>query len=232
MKLFTPILQDQPISYAYNKPEIFRNKSREKKWGAPVYFAPPTYDYDVTGTGGYYYKYGHNATEKLGKLGNCTYWCLTRYLEVSNITLTCIIGDAGKTFAKYDGRKDGSLSSHIAIGDKVQQGDMLVFADNLENDGWGHIIFVEKVDATKVYISESAYSTKECYRDKACITYTLNKNDLITANRIALRPQMPFSEYLIGVIHTGDVFSQEKDYKALYEEAQDKLDRIEDIVNE
>lgn len=232
MKLFTPLTADQPLTYAQARPDHYRNVAREEHWGAPVFFSPASWVYDQSGSPGPYYKYGHNANEKLGKYGNCTWWCLSRHHQNCGEWETSIIGDAGATFDKYKGRKDGSLEKQIYIGDKLQPGDMLVWADNLENNGNGHINYIEKIDGNNVFISESGYSTKTCYKDKACIVYTLDKTKLTSTKRISLRPVQPYSEYLIGVIHTGDIYEKETDYKSLYEEAQAKLDEIKEIVND
>lgn len=208
MKLFEPFLKDVPLSYAYERPQFYRNAAREEKWGTPVYFAPSTWEFDVNGSPGPYYSYGHNATEKLGKYNNCTWFCLCRHHENSGEILTALIDHACNVFDNYKGRKEGSLLSQIYIGDKVQQGDMLVWADDLDGNGSGHVNYIEKVDDEKVYISEGGYSKKPCYKDKTCITYTLNKADLITSTRLSLRPVAPYSEYLIGVIHTGDCYDK------------------------
>ena len=230
MKTFEPILEDKPIEYAYNLPKIFRNTAREKAFGSPVYFFPPNYTLEQFGCGGYHYQYGYPYDIKRGYKGNCTYWFGCRYLEVSGITLKEVIDSAKNIFKNYKGRKDGGLNSGMYIGETIQKGDGLVFADNLENTGDGHIVFVEDVEGNTLHISESAYSQKSVYEGKACIVYTLDKNKMVCGKSITLRPQLPYSEYLIGVIHTGDVFDKEKDYKALYEEAQNKLNKIKEIL--
>lgn len=230
--MFAPILEDKDISYAFSRPAIFRNAPRELKWGAPVYFYPPNYSLNQTGCGGYEYLYGHPYKKGQAYKGNCTYWALCRYLEVSNISLTELIGNAIQMFPKYTGRKSGGNFGGEYLGNKVQKGDMLIFADDLKLKQAGHVVFVEDVEGQTLHISESAYSKKSIYEDKACIVYDINKELLSCGATITLRPKMPYNEYFYGIIHTGDVFTQEEDYKQKYEIAQSKLDRIEAIINE
>lgn len=229
--MFEPILQDQPIDFAYKHSEYFRNTAREQAFGVPVYFYPPNYNLNQYGTGGYYYTYGYNYNAHKGMKGNCVYWCGCRYAMLTNIFLKEVIGRAVDTWDKYSGRKSGGNFNNEFIGNKIQAGDMIVFADNLQKSGDGHIIFVEKVEGQTIYVSESAYSTKSIYEGKACITYTLNTNDMVCGRKITLRPKMPYQEIVYGVIHTGDVFkNKDIDYKKLYEEAQAKLDKIRGIL--
>lgn len=230
--MFTPILKDQPIDFAFKNKDYFRNVARENRWGTPVYFFPSTNIYDETGCGGYYYTYGYNYNAKKGMKGNCTYWCGCRYHMLSNIVLKEVIGRAIDTYGKYKGNKDGGNLNGQYIGATIQNGDMLIFADNKNLSGDGHIVFVEQVEGETLHISESAYSSKSIYEGKACITYTLKKSDMITGKYITLRPSMPYSEYLYGVIHTGDIFQDEKDYKKLYEKERTKNEKVKEYVKE
>lgn len=213
MKTFEPILNDMPISFAEQNKDYFRNKAREKAFGSPVYFFPPNYTLEQYGCGGYHYEYGYPYELKRGYKGNCTYWCGCRYLQVSNILLKEVIGRAVDTYDKYTERKDGGNFNGQNIGATIQKGDMLVFADNLQKQGDGHIVFVEDVNGYIANISESAYSQKSVYEGKACITYTLDTRDLVCGRTITLRPQMPYNEILYGVIHTGDVFDKQEPSK-------------------
>lgn len=221
MKDFVSILQDQPLQYAYDRPSFYRNKAREDKWGTPVYFAPSTNIYDQLGTAGPYYVYGKPCKIGQGYKGNCTWWCISRYHEVSGIILKECIGDAQDFLKKYKGRK----SSEGYVGDKIQKGDILVFKDS----DYGHVVFVEDVNGNTLHISESAYSKKSIYEGKACITYTLDKNKLIVGNKVTLRPQLPFSEYLVGVMHTGDVFDKDSTLQELKQENKALKERLAKI---
>lgn len=201
---FQPILEDLPLAKV--KENInFRNSAREQVWGKPVFFFPPNYSIDQLGCGGYHYVYGQPYREEQGYEGNCTYWVGCRYYDLSHKLLTEVIGRAVDTYPKYNGRKDGGNVNGQYIGDTINQGDMLVFADNKSIEGDGHIVFVEYVD-DKIHVSESGYSKNQVYHNKACVTYTLEKSDMVTGKSILLRPQAPYRELLYGVIHTGDVF--------------------------
>lgn len=230
--MFEPILQDQPIEYLLNRKEG-RNEPREKAWNvSPVLFFPPNASVDDYGQAGPHYERGKAYNVNYGYEGNCTYWIAVRYLILTGIILTECIGKAVDVFKKYKGRKSGGNFNGEYIGNTIQEGDILVFADDKSLSGDGHVIFVEKDFGDYFRNSEEAYSKKLCYRNKACIVYDLNKKDMITGRKISLRPQQPFSEILYGVIHTGDVFkNKDIDYKKLYEESQDKLERIKKIIN-
>lgn len=244
---FEPILNDLPISFAYERPQYFRNKAREDRWGTPVYFFPSTNKFDELGCGGYYYQYGYNANAKKGYLSNCTYVQGCFYHMRSGIILKELLGSAFTVFGRYKGRKTGGNFEGQYLGDVIQQGDMLIFADIDKNgkpniNGDGHIVSVE--DTTNdVPIMEGAYSMKPCYEGKACITYTIKKSDLYTGKKIVLRSNTPypFSSILYGVIHTGDVFDKEEKetYEELYYDTlakltvvEDKLNKIEDILKD
>lgn len=221
MKDFVSILVDQPIQYAYDRPEFYRNKAREDKWGKPVYFAPSTNGYDVLGTAGPNYSYGKPCKIGQGYNGNCTWWNISRYHETSGIILKECIGDAQDFLKKYKGRK----SEQGYVGDKIQKGDMLVYGDS----DVGHVNFVEDVKGNTLYISESAYSKKEIYKGKACITYTLDKSKMIVGNKITLRPQVPYTEVLLGVMHTGDVFDKDNTLQELKQEIKGYKERLAKI---
>lgn len=219
---FEPILNDLPLSWVEQYPQVFRNKAREEKWGSPVYFFPPTNKFNESGTSLYGYFYGRpyvsdedpywSKTDKYGNMphyNNCVAWCGALYYLRTGIILKCVIGDAFKTYDKYDGRKDGGNFNNQYIGDTIQAGDMLVFADvgkdgKPNTKGAGHIVSVE---TKELNICEGGYSRKKVYRNKACITYQLKKEDMYTGKVITLRPQSPYKEILYGVIHTGDVFT-------------------------
>lgn len=224
MKDFVSIYEDQLIEFAFVNASYFRNKAREAKWGVPVYFAPSTNGYDVLGTAGSNYVYGKPCKIGQGYNGNCTWWCIARYHMVSGIVLKECIGDAQYFLKKYKGRK----SDNGYVGDKIQKGDILVYGDS----DAGHVNFVEDVKGNTLYISESAYSKKEIYKGKACITYTLDKTKMVVGNKISLRPQVPYTEKLLGVIHTGDVFDKDSTLQELKQEnktLKDKLAKIKEL---
>lgn len=219
---FNPILEDLPISYVMDKPE-FRNKAREELWGSPVFFFPSTNKYDELGCGGYYYSYGYNYNAKKGKKSNCTYTAGAFHHLRSGIIDRSIIGRAVDIFDKYKGRKDGGEFDNKYIGGTLQPGDWLIFSDDLQKSGDGHIVTVETV-GNKFVVMEGAYSDKAIYEGKACIVYELNLNDMYTGKLIMLRPKMPFYEYLVGVCHTGDVYDKE--------EPIDVLEKINKLAKE
>lgn len=222
---FTPILEDKPLQYAYDRALCYRNVARESKWGTPVYFVPSTNVYDEIGMGGPYYKYGKPSKKGQGKNGNCTWWVTGRYHETSGIVLKECIGNGCDFLKKYKGRKD----DEGYIGDTIQKGDILVYSDS----DVGHVNFVEDVKGNTLYISESAYSSKSIYEDKACITYTLDKTKMIVGNKITLRPKLPYTEKLLGVMHTGDAFGEDgtvKELKAQVKELTDKISKIRELT--
>lgn len=201
---FIPLLESQPLSYAYNRPQYFRNKAREDAWGSPVYFVPSTNIFDEVGQAGPGYEYGKPYNVDQGMYGNCTWWVMGRCHEVSGIILKECVGDASGFYAKYSGKKDGgSLTSGVYFGDTIKAGDIIVFADSTSKLGTGHVIFVEKVDGNTLTVSESGYSHNASYKGMACLVYTLDKTKFKCGASISLRPQSPYSEIIYGVIHTG-----------------------------
>ena len=222
--MFKPILIDQPLSYAEQRPQFFRNIAREKAWGLPVYFVPADLALDYYGQPGPGYETGKPYNISQGKYGNCTWWIVGRCHEVTGHILTECIGDADDMFRKYSGRKDGGNFNGVSIGNKVLPGDILIWADNTELSGPGHVNFVEDVDNEYVYISESGYSKNELYKEKACITYKLKLSDLITGRRVTLRPKSPYSELFYGVIHTSDFINDWDEPKPVEkDETKDQL---------
>lgn len=218
---FKSLLEDQPLQYAYDRPTFYRNAARENKWGTPVYFVPSTNAYDQLGTAGPYYVYGKPCRPGQGVKGNCTWWCIARYHQVSGIILKECIGDANGFIKKYNGRKDSSGY----IGDTIQKGDILVYGDS----DVGHVNFVEDVKGNTLYISESAYSNKSIYENKACITYTMDKTKYVVGSVVTLRPKMPYTEKVLGVIHTGDVFGTEGTIKELKQQIKELTDTLNQI---
>ena len=244
---FEPILKDLPLSFAIANRKYFINEARSKAWGGDVFFFPSTNKLDVSGCSIYGYFYGKpfvddknplwNKTDIYGNTphySNCTGVQGAFYHLRSGIVLTALLGSAVGTYARYSGRKDGGNFNGQYLGDVVQEGDMLIFADIDKNgnptlNSDGHIVSVETTD-NNMTIMEGAYSRKDCYRDKACITYTIKKSDLITGKKIALRTntKYPYSEILYGVIHTGDVFDKTTNKK----EDVSKLSKINKLAKE
>lgn len=218
---FTSIYEDQPLDFAKDRPTFYRNIARENKWGSPVYFVPSTNVYDQVGTGGANYVYGKPWRLGQGMNGNCTWWCIGRYHETSGIILKECIGDADDFLKKYKGRKD----DEGYIGDTIQKGDILVYGDS----DVGHVHFVEDVKGNTLYISESAYSKKSIYENKACITYTMDKTKYIVGNIVTLRPKLPYTEKVLGVMHTGDVFGDDATIKELKKQIKELTDKMNEI---
>lgn len=198
---FEPILEDKPISFAYDRPQFFRNAEREKRWGVPVYFVPSSNKYDEVGQAYYGYVYGSKCDDTKGKYGNCTAWAMGSHQMRSGQLLKECVGDAFQVYAKYKGRKDGGVNGKY-IGDTLQQGDMLIYKDG----GAGHINVCERIQDGKVTLSESGYSRNSVYKGKACIVYDINLKDLIVGKTLTLRPKSPYNIEFYGIIHTGDVF--------------------------
>ena len=247
IKDFEPILKDLDIDFAKNN-KAFRNEAREKAWGKIVMFFPPNQPLGVNGCGGYGYNYGHTCPEEgslewnkkdkdgnwLYRYGNCTWLCGALYFWRTGIILKELIGPAWKTFDKFDGRKDGGELNNEYIGATIQKGDMLCFVDNLNKTGDGHIASVEDEDETLLYIVESGWSRQKPYIGKTCIAYTLKKSDMFTGKKVSLRPQQPYSEYVYGVIHTGDVFDREDKKSALEKEnkaLKEKIAKIKELCD-
>lgn len=223
---FTPILNDLPFSYMLEHKEYFVNTARSKAWGGDVFFFPANLKYDGYGCAiaGYFYGKPYvsdtdplwNKTDETGHQPhylNCTGTCGAFYHMRSGIILKALQGSAIGTYDRYDGRKHGGNLNGQYIGDTIQNGDMIIFAEidkygNPTKSGDGHIVSQELVDGNTLHILEGAYSRNKVYKDKACLTYTLNKTDMITGKIITVRPQAPYKLAVYGVIHTGDVFDK------------------------
>lgn len=223
MKQFISFTNDQPLTYAFEHQE-YRNKAREKAFGTPVYFVPSTNTLDEVGCGGAYYKYGYPSVKGQGRLGNCTWYVIARLQETTGQIHKELVGNANLFFNKYKGRKD----NEGYIGNLIQKGDVLVYADS----DVGHVNFVEDIIGDKIIISESAYSNNKLYEDKTCIVYEIDKSKFVCGQKITLRPKSPYTETLIGVIHTGDVFDKEKvDYQKLYENTIKELQQVKKTID-
>lgn len=224
----TPILNDLPFSYMLEHKEYFVNEARSKAWGGDVFFFPPNLPYGAFGCAiaGYFYgkpyvsdtspywnKYDENNCQP--HYLNCTGTQGAFYYMRSGIILKALLGSAIGTYDRYEGRKDGGNFNGQYIGDTIQDGDMIIFAELGENgnptkEGDGHIVGQELDEGNTLHIMEGAYSKNKVYKDKACITYTLKKSDMITGKIITIRPQAPYKMAVYGVIHTGDVYDKEE----------------------
>lgn len=221
---FEPILEDLSFDYVIKNKEYFINAARSKAWGGDVFFFPPNRALKDRGCAIYHYFCGRpfvedtdpywNKTDANGEkphYSNCTGVQGAFYYKRTGIILDCLLGDAIKAYEKYEGRKDGGNFNGQYIGDTIQQGDMIIFADVDDNgkptmNGCGHILSDELEENGLFHIMEGAYSRKTIYKGKACLTYTLKKSDMITGKVITVRPQSPYKLAVFAVIHTGDVF--------------------------
>ena len=200
MASFTPILSNQPLSYAFNKPSCFRNTYREDQFGSPVYFVPPE-GWTGYGEGGPKYRWGYNYDNSPSTyLGNCTWWCLGRMLDcgyVGDVQFT--ITDAKNWYDRYDGSKDTNINN-------LQEGDVIVFETNSDPSLEGHVMFVEQISGTNVTISESAYSQRSVWVDKSCLVTTYTKTQLSYGAIVDMYKDLdsPYYERVIGYIHTNE----------------------------
>ena len=192
---FSPILSNQPLSYAENRSQ-YRNAPRENAWSSPVFACGP--DTPISGYISYpgpKYQYGYNyynspATNK----GNCTWWCWCRCLEANGTQLSLHLGDAKNWYDNYGGSKDRNANN-------IQAGDIIVLTDN----DAGHVMFVEMVSGSTVYISQSAYSTRAVWNDKSCLVTSFDKSEIYQGSSINMYKNLdtPAYETVVGVIHTG-----------------------------
>lgn len=93
----------------------------------------------------------------------------------------------------------GSVSRNA---NNIQAGDIIC----LERDGTaGHVAFVEKVEGSTVYISQSAYSTRNVWDGMACLCTTYDKADIYQGNGLNIYKDLDsaYTEYVVGVLHTG-----------------------------
>lgn len=199
---FTPILNDRSIDSIRNNTN-YRNNAREVNAGAPVFFTPSYYADGVSGFGGPkylspppYYNYDNSPSTWLG---NCTWWCCGRLQEALGKRIMDYIGNtawhAKYWYENFTGDKDTNA-------DNAQAGDIIV----LTNSGEGHVAFIEKVEAGIIYISESAYSQRSEWVDKACLVTTYPQSSIYAGASIDMYKDIGPSFYstVVGVIHTGE----------------------------
>ena len=205
---FTPILSDLSIDNIRNNTH-YRNANREVYAGDPVFYTPSNRALGANGFGGPkyveirpgyppYYNYDNSPS---AWLGNCTWWCAGRLEDALGKRIFDYFNstediDANKWYDIFTGTKYTNANNAVA-------GDIVVMSDS----GPGHVFFIEKIEAGVMYISQSAYSQRIVYTDKACITTSFNISDIYAGNQINIYQGTGSSAYyetIIGVIHTGD----------------------------
>lgn len=195
---FTPILTDQPISYARNR-SAYHNGPRESSWGFPVYFSPQDFLVGQYGYPGPRYKEGYTydncPAPENNYNGNCTWWCWGRLYDTMGVYLPNM-GDAKYWYDRYSGSRDTDASN-------IQPGDIIV----LEDSGPGHVMFVEQVSGNTIYISQSAYSTRSVWVGMACLVTSYSKSEIVAGRTVDMYRNIdsPYYETVVGVIHTGGV---------------------------
>lgn len=203
---FNPILSDLAIGdIRYNT--NYRNAFREQEINAqPVYFTPSYLGGGVNDSGfaGPRYKrgftYNNCPTPERNYNGNCTWWCCGRLQE----TLGKRIFDYFNDFTNIN----ASNWYNIFTGDKepnannIRSGDIIVLTDG----GDGHVMFVEEVRGSTVYISQSAYSLRDCWNGYACRVTNYDKSEIRAGLNLDMYKGIdtPYIEEVIGVLHTGE----------------------------
>lgn len=199
---FDPILSDQLISYVWDNTN-YRNAYREDlAGGTPVFFTPSTLRAG-NGYGGPRYPlspppyYTYDDSPQTTYNGNCTWWCCGRLLDALGKHIEDYIEGAPNAkfwYRDFTGDKDVNA-------DNIKAGDIIV----LTNDGDGHVMFVEKVTAGTVYVSQSAWSTRSIWDGYACRVTSYDRTDIYAGNSIDMYKDIdaPFYSDVVGVIHTG-----------------------------
>lgn len=198
---FTPILNDKPISYAYNNFQ-YRNSIRENLWGVPVYYTPHDRPYGdaYRGFGGPKYLEGSNYNNSTSNIyGNCTWWCCGRLRETLNKNVMALMGwqapNGNGWYSAFTGTK-------YTDGRDAVVGDIICFSGGSD----GHVMFIEKIENGIMYISHSAYSNRTYWNGYACRVNTYNVSDIYAGNSIDMYKGTgnPYMVQVIGIIHTGD----------------------------
>ena len=248
---FSPILTSQPISYVrYNG--YFRNAARETLAnGEPVYFTP--HDLPATGNnygfggpryaspqyyGGswHYYYYDNSPSPDNSYNGNCTWWCCGRLRETTGRNIQDYIGGTGVAprasnwYGNYSGSKDTNANN-------INPGDIICMTDG----GDGHVMFVEDVVGSTIYISQSAYSQRSIWNGMACLVTSFDKSEIYAGASIDMYKGLgsAYYETVQGVIHTGDAPAPQitpsisitpSSYSVTMSETEDYVDFTFDIV--
>lgn len=192
---FTPLTSSQALSFADNS--YYRNADREADWGEPVYYAPGDWPSDTYGGyGGPHYQEGYNYSNSPETAkGNCTWWCCGRLRQTLNKSVSGL-GDAKNWADNYSGTVDSNA-------DNIQPGDIICLTDSDR----GHVMFVEKVDGDTITISQSAWSTRSVWNDKACLVTTFDRGDLYAGNSINMYKDLDQTaawEEVVGILRTGE----------------------------
>ena len=196
---FTPILNDQTISYVRYKTD-YRNMSREAYWGVPVYFTPKNLsENEGGGYGGprYYPDYNYDNSPETTH-GNCTWWCCGRLKEAEGIQLPAGLGHGKDWYDSYS-NIGGTVSTDQT---SIVAGDIIC----LSGGSYGHVMFVEKVSGDTVYISESAWSDRSVWQGYACRVTNYTKTQLTPGNYVDMYKNIdtaPYNMKVIGFLKTG-----------------------------
>ena len=192
---FTPILSDKSIAYVRNN-TYYRNAPRESQWGSPVFFLPSDRAVGLNGEPGPKYEPGYTYDNSPDThLGNCTWWCMGRLVETGCQTnVYWGIGSAVSWYSNYTGSKETNANN-------IQAGDIIVLAGG----DYGHVMFVEQVSGSTIYISQSAYSDKSIWIDKACKVNNYQKSEIYIGSSINIYKNYGINAYytVVGVLHTG-----------------------------
>ena len=192
---FTPLTSSQSLTFADNS--YYRNADREADWGEPVYYAPGDWPADTYGGyGGPHYREGYNYSNSPETAkGNCTWWCCGRLRQTLNKSVPGL-GNAKNWADNYSGTVDSNA-------DNIQPGDIICLTDS----DLGHVMFVEKVDGDTITISQSAWSTRSVWNDKACLVTTFDRGDLYAGNSINMYKDLDQTaawEEVVGILRTGE----------------------------
>lgn len=194
---FTPNLSDRSIANISSNSN-FRNANREAYWGIPVFYCPSSYPYNTDGGyGGPKYKPGYNYTNSTDPyLGNCTWWCCGRLQEAEGISLPGGLGNASQWYSNYSGSKTTDCTN-------INPGDIIVLTDG----DFGHVMFVEQVTSSTVYVSQSAASTRSVWSGYACRVTSFPRSSIYAGNTIDMYSGIdssPYYQEIIGLLRTGN----------------------------
>ena len=201
MATFDPITSSQSIGYVrYN--ENYRNAARETLFGVPVYFVPPHYSEDQLGEGGPKYMWGYNYNNSPSNyLGNCTWWCCGRLLDVGFTgSVGFTVADAKNWYSNYGGNKSTNVNN-------LKAGDIIVFDVSGSPSDPGHVMFVEQISGSTVTISESAYSTRSVWSGKSCLVTSYSRSELSYHSSVDIYKNLDsaYTERVIGYLHTNEL---------------------------
>ena len=202
---FSPITEDKSIEYVRYK-RIYRNAPREVAADkSPIFYCPQSWPANTWGGYGgprYNPEYSYDDVDNPDKSwnGNCTWWCCGRLKEACQVDIPAGYGDGKEWYSNYEA-DGGSVSTNV---NDVNPGDIICFRGPTA-DHPGHVMFVEKVDSTYVYISQSAYSERAVWDGYACRVTKYTKTSLYAGASIDMYKDIddPYNVTLIGFMHTG-----------------------------